>query len=104
MALPWDGPEKLPAVSKFERPEFNLEKYDAAGGFGFGEGKQIKLIFKIDQAAGYHLKESKLSEDQEVTDIGSNQYEVSATVVETELLKSWLRGFGKQITYCNIPL
>jgi hypothetical protein len=113
MELPWDYSEELPAVLKtkpFKRPpEFNLKQYDADGGFGFGEGKQIKLIFHIDQAAGYHLKESKLSEDQEVTDIGNNQYEISATVVETELLKSWLRGFGKQIThvkmtYCAIPL
>lgn len=106
MELPWDYSEELPAVLKtkpFKRPpEFNLKQYDADGGFGFGEGKQIKLIFHIDQAAGYHLKESKLSEDQEVTDIGNNQYEISATVVETELLKSWLRGFGKQITYCKM--
>ena len=37
----------------FERPkDFDLQKYDADGRFGFGEGKRISLKFRIKRAAG----------------------------------------------------
>ena len=81
----------------FERPkEFDLQKYDDDGRFGFGEGKRIRLTFRIDKGAGLHLLESPLSTDQEVTEIGE-QFEISATVVDTAQLKWWLRGFGDQV-------
>ena len=82
----------------FERPkDFDLQKYDDDGRFGFGEGKRVRLIFRIDKSAGFHLLESPLSADQQVTDLGE-QYEISATVVDTAQLKWWLRGFGEQVT------
>lgn len=82
----------------FERPkEFDLQKYDADGRFGFGEGKRIRLTFRIDKGAGLHLLESPLSLDQEVKDLGE-QFEISATVVETAQLDWWLRGFGEQVS------
>lgn len=81
----------------FDRPkDFDLEKYDADGRFGFGDGKRIRLTFRIDKAAGLHLLESRLSTDQEVTELES-QFEISATVVETAQLEWWLRGFGDQV-------
>jgi predicted DNA-binding transcriptional regulator YafY len=82
----------------FQRPkEFDLRQYDDDGRFGFGEGKKIRLRFRIDKAAGLHLLESPLSEDQVVVDCGE-QYEISATVVETEQLEWWLRGFGEHVS------
>ena len=84
----------------FERPkEFDLQKYDDDGRFGFGEGKRIRLSFRIDKGAGFHLLESPLSADQQVTEIGE-QFEISATVVDTAQLQWWLRGFGEDV--CNI--
>lgn len=81
----------------FERPrDFDLEKYDADGRFGFGDGKRIRLTFRIDKDAGLHLLESPLSADQQVTDLGA-QFEICATVVETAQLEWWLRGFGDQV-------
>lgn len=81
----------------FERPtEFDLQKYDDDGRFGFGEGKRIRLTFRIDKGAGRHLLESPLSADQQVTEIG-DQFEISATVVETAQLNRWLQGFGDQV-------
>lgn len=81
----------------FERPKgFDLEKYDDDGRFGFGEGKRIKLTFHIDKEAGYHLMESKLSEDQQVIEM-EGAYEITATVVESAQLEWWLRGFGEQL-------
>lgn len=84
----------------FERPkDFDLEKYDNDGRFGFGEGKRIKLTFRIDKEAGFHLLESPLSEDQQVKEL-EDAYEISATVVDTAMLDWWLRGFGEAL--CSV--
>ena len=82
----------------FERPnDFDLQKYDDDGRFGFGEGKRVRLTFRIEKKAGSHLLETPLSTDQQVSDLGE-QLEISATVVDTAQLKWWLRGFGDQVT------
>jgi predicted DNA-binding transcriptional regulator YafY len=84
----------------FERPkEFDLQKYDDDGRFGFGEGKRIQLTFLIEKVSGSYLLESPLSVDQKVTEI-DDKYEITATVVATAQLEWWLRGFGEKI--CNV--
>lgn len=81
----------------FERPkDFNLEKFDNDGGFGFGNGTRIKLTFRITKEAGHHLLESPLSEDQRVKEI-EGEYEFTASVVDTAQLDWWLRGFGDDV-------
>ncbi|MDD2721149.1 MAG: WYL domain-containing protein [Gallionella sp.] len=89
----------------FERPEnFDLEQYDNDGRFGFGEGKKIRLTFRIEKATGLHLLESPLSEDQQVVEL-DDAYEITATVVDTAMLDWWLRGFGdsvKVISKCAV--
>lgn len=83
----------------FTRPkEFNLQKYDDDGRFGFGEGKRINLTFSIERATGLHLLESPLSADQKVVDHDDGQLEISATVVDSAMLDWWLRGFGAAVT------
>jgi predicted DNA-binding transcriptional regulator YafY len=82
----------------FERPkEFDLRKYDDDGRFGFGEGERILITFRIDKAAGYHLLESPLSADQLVVEL-DDVYEITATVVDSEWLWRWVRGFGELVT------
>jgi predicted DNA-binding transcriptional regulator YafY len=82
----------------FERPkEFDLKKYDDDGRFGYGNGKRIKLQFRIKKTAGLHLLESPLSTDQDVKEL-PDAYEISATVVETAMLNWWLRGFGDAVS------
>ncbi len=84
----------------FERPkEFDLRKYDDDGRFGFGEGRRIRLTFRIGKDAGFHLVESPLSADQQATEF-DDEYQISATVVDTGQLEWWLRGFGDQI--CDV--
>lgn len=86
----------------FDRPkDFNLQRYDDDGRFGFGEGKRIQLRFRIAKLAGQHLLETPLARDQQVVDRG-DCYEVTATVIESEQLKWWLRGFGDAITGIHI--
>jgi predicted DNA-binding transcriptional regulator YafY len=84
--------------STFNRPkDFDLKKYDDDGRFGFGEGKKMRLSFRITKSAGHHLLESPLSTDQQVNEL-VDQYEISATVVDTSQLAWWLRSFGDQVS------
>lgn len=73
-----------------------LRRYEEDGRFGYGSGKRIRLRMRIAKAAGQHLLESRLSEDQLVKE-RVDVYEIAATVVETERLKWWLRGFGGEV-------
>jgi predicted DNA-binding transcriptional regulator YafY len=82
----------------FEPPKnFDLQKFDDEGHFGFGSGNYIALKFRITKNAGLQLLESPLSKDQIVNEL-EQHYEVTATVVESDLLRRWLRGFGKAVT------
>lgn len=85
----------------FQRPkDFDLQKYEADGNFAFGDGKRIRLVFRIEKRAGFHLLETPLSEDQQVNEI-KDQYEISATVVDTARLDWWLRGFGDRVSHVS---
>jgi predicted DNA-binding transcriptional regulator YafY len=76
--------------------QFDLQQYDNDGRFGFGQGHPIRLKFRIGKAAGFHLIESPLASDQKVREV-DDHYEITATVIETEQLKWWLRGFGADV-------
>ena len=81
-----------------ERPRgFDLQKYDADGRFGFGEGRRIRLQFYIEHDAGFHLRETPLSKDQQIREVDDCWMEVSATVVDSAMLEWWLRGFGDAV-------
>jgi predicted DNA-binding transcriptional regulator YafY len=82
----------------FDRPkEFNLRQFDDDGRFGYGEGKRVRLCFRIEKSAGLHLLESPLSADQAVIE-QDEYYEITATVVESAMLEWWLRGFGEAVS------
>ena len=78
----------------FERPkDFDLKQYDDDGRFGYGDGERIRLSFRIEKEAGLHLLESPLSADQQVVEL-ENAYEITATVVDSDMLEWWMAGFG----------
>lgn len=82
----------------FERPKnFDLKKYDDDGRFAFGEGKKVRLSFRINRGEGLHLTESPLSNDQTVVELDNDRMEITATVVDSAMLEWWLRGFGASI-------
>lgn len=82
----------------FRRPDgFDLQAYDDNGRFAFGDGKRMKIEILIRKDAGLHLLESRLADDQQVEDEGTD-YRIRATVTATERLKWWLRGFGEEVT------
>ena len=81
----------------FKRPpEFKLKNYIAQGRFGIGEGEKINLTFVVLKEAGKHLFETPLSKDQKV--IERDKYlEISADVIDSDILDRWLASFGKGI-------
>lgn len=82
----------------FERPKnFDLKQYDDDGRFGYGEGEHVRLTFRIDKEAGLHLLESPLSADQQMVEL-DDAYEITATVVDSDMLEWWLRGFGEAVS------
>lgn len=87
---------------QFERPKgFDLASFDDDGRFGLGHGKRIRLSFDIEKKPGAHLLETRLSADQTMEEL-ANTYRVTATVVESEWLRRWLRGFGVAVTNVKI--
>ncbi|OGQ55780.1 MAG: WYL domain-containing protein [Deltaproteobacteria bacterium RIFCSPLOWO2_02_FULL_53_8] len=93
------------SILTFERPkDFDLKKFDDAGRFGYGDGTQIRLSFRIEKEAGLHVVECPLSADQQVVEL-DDVYEITATVVDTDMLDWWLRGFGDSVSgITRIPL
>jgi predicted DNA-binding transcriptional regulator YafY len=82
----------------FGRPkDFNLKQFDDDGRFGYGDGTQISLSFRIDKEAGLHIVECPLSADQQVVEL-EDAYEITATVVDSAMLDWWLRGFGDAVS------
>lgn len=90
----------------FERPgDFDLQKFDEDGRFSFGHGKQVRLSFRTDATNAYYLKETPISEDQQIKELKDGNVEVSATVVDSRLLAVWLNGYGKQVwDIAKVPL
>jgi predicted DNA-binding transcriptional regulator YafY len=82
----------------FERPkDFNLRQFDDDGRFGYGDGSKVKLSFRIEKAAGLHVVECPLSADQMVVEL-DDVYEITATVMDSDMLEWWLRGFGDVVS------
>jgi predicted DNA-binding transcriptional regulator YafY len=82
----------------FARPAgFDLARFDDEGRFGFGAGKRIQLVFRLPKVTGLHLLETPLSADQQFRSLRDGRVEFSATVVESQQLRWWLRHFGEQL-------
>ena len=78
----------------FECPDFNLKSYVESQKFGFTYGRKIRLTFRINKDIGGFLTETPLSTDQTVKDSGDD-YEISATVIESQMLDWWIAHFGE---------
>ena len=75
-------------------------QFDNDGRFGYGDGTLIRLSFRIEKEAGFHLLETPLSADQQVVEL-EDAYEITATVVDSAMLEWWLRGFGDGVIWVN---
>ena len=75
--------------------DFDLKGYINNGNFEytFNEQDSIKLKIKISKGIAKHLSESKLSEDQTISETPDG-FILNATTKNTKQLRWWLLGFG----------
>lgn len=106
----WDYDDILQlALHRFERAElldqprnepegFDLDAYIDEGHFHIREtGENLSLRVRFNSDAAYHLYETPLSTDQELTTLDDSRVELTATVLDTAQLRWWLLGFGSAV-------
>lgn len=84
-------------TAAFSPEGFNIDDYLDSGALGFGQGESIRLKALFTKAVGEHLYESRLSEDQVISETDDDRLLVEATVKNTQQLVWWLRGFGEAV-------
>ena len=84
---------------RIHRPRgFDLDDYVASGALGFRKGEPIRLRLRVDPRLAVSLSESPLSEDQTLSPAGPDGWsKVVATVADTVVLRTWLRGHGSLV-------
>lgn len=78
-------------------PDFDLDAYIAEGGLGYQVGKPIELVAEISSSVASILTETPLSLDQSLSELGTGQTRLTATVANTKELRAWLRNLGRHI-------
>lgn len=78
--------------------DFDLQQYVDSGALGFTSeaGITLRLCARFTCSAAAHLWESKLSNDQIISEDREGWVRVEATVADTDQLRWWLLGFGAQ--------
>lgn len=71
-------------------PNFDLADYLEKGSMGFSKNEMIELELKVNYIEGYHLLETPLSPEQEVSYPDNEHFIIRAQVNNTEELKWWL--------------
>jgi predicted DNA-binding transcriptional regulator YafY len=78
--------------------DFSLRKYEETGAFGYlNSNKRIKLKLKMTQDAAHHLKETPISEDQNIVDAEGDWVTVTASVLDRPDLRWWSLGVGDKV-------
>jgi predicted DNA-binding transcriptional regulator YafY len=91
LATPSLHPEGFDFVSYASR----ATKYEPQG--------KIRLVVRFEARAAEHLRETPLSHDQQLKDLGDGQVELTATVESDETLRWWIRAFGSQVEVIDPP-
>jgi predicted DNA-binding transcriptional regulator YafY len=78
---------------------FDLDQYIAAGEFGLPTkpGKKIKLVADFAKRAALTFIERPLDVNQKVEEIDEKTIRLTATVLDTQELRTWLLGFGDSV-------
>ncbi len=92
-----DAPARRP-------PDFDLGDYVARYHFDYHVASEpLRLEALFDSDVAYHLYETPLGEDQELTPAGDGRVHLSATVADTLQLRWWLQGFGRRVEVLGPP-
>lgn len=85
--------------TKVKKPKnFNIDAFIKSQNIGFLiNDKPIDLVAVFQPMAGFHLTETPVAEDQELTQLKDGSYQLKVTLPDTSQLRWWLLGFGKQV-------
>ena len=76
---------------------FDFGKYVASSASKYWAQGKIRLIARFTAEAAGHLRETPVSKDQELIEIGNDEVELRASVERDDTLRWWLLGFGSQV-------
>lgn len=90
--------EMLPEAAKVPA-KFNLSEYVERTFHYPLSPNSIKLVMQVAGDTARHLQERALSEDQKVRQLEDedDEFEITATVADTDELRWWILSFGEQI-------
>jgi len=78
--------------------DFSLKDYVDKGGFEYViDHNVINLVLVVSPGIAKHLSETKLAENQVITEETPSKFRLQATVKNTQQLRWWLLGFGSGI-------
>lgn len=86
-----------------EPGDFDLDEYIREGGFSFAEGERMRLVIRMESYIARHLLETPLSPDQTSRELDGDQVEIAATVLDSEQLRWWIKGFGFNMEVVEPP-
>ena len=79
-------------------PGFDFDIWVTKGGYDALDNlKPLRLVVRLKSDIAEHLTETPLSTDQKIENDGDAWVKLSATVMNTQQLRWWLRGFGEGI-------
>jgi len=89
---------KLTMIKSKKPINFDLDKFIKSQNIGYLiSDKPINLVALFQPMAGFHLTETPLAEDQQLTLLEDGTYKLKVTLPDTSQLRWWLLGFGQQV-------
>lgn len=76
---------------------FDFGTYAASSASKYWAQGAIRLVARFTADAAGHLRETPVSKDQELVELGGTDVELRATVESDDTLRWWLLGFGSQV-------
>lgn len=77
---------------------FSVDDYIAEGELGFRLGPPVKLVADFEHQAALVFQETPISADQQLVELADGMVRLTATVADTQELRTWLRGFGQSVS------
>ncbi|WP_262230662.1 WYL domain-containing protein [Stenotrophomonas maltophilia] len=78
-------------------PDFDFQHYATTTATAFQGQGRIVLEARFRAQAAEHLRETPLSVDQTISDLGDGWIRLRATVEDDQTLRWWLMGFGSNV-------
>jgi predicted DNA-binding transcriptional regulator YafY len=88
--------EKLDEPAR-KKPDFDVEEYVRQGGVDIPTGDEVTLELRFYNGAGEHLRETPLTDNQQIQDEDEGVLTVKAKVIPTEALRWWIQGFADNV-------